>query len=472
MTAPVWMASAPEVLAALLSSGPGPSPLLAAAAQWHQLSAEYLGAAVDLERTLTGVETWSWQGPSADRYAASHLAFLGWLVNQGEASAVNAAQLETVAAAYTAAVGAMPSLSELGANHVVHGALVATNIFGINTIPLAINEADYVRMWIQAATTMEIYQGISAAAVMSAKPSDPPPRILAMGGETVGASSAVVDRMAGAQAAASGSALSNSNGIADQLEAFLRHPLGTLRQILTDFTMNPAGAALTWGPLLLVLFAVYLTAHGTSAAISWGLVIGSMGIWLPFVVGAALQMPAADGGPAPSHVDKPIRVATGQDRPESPPTITSAPSGAPAPAATAPAAPSSVSATAPTTAASPAFPYVAPPAKEPPPAVHSGPTLDERDTNPAPASGTSGVAAAAAPAQSATRRRRHARAKDPVRERMHVDATTNPDFDEPVAQSARQRTASARGLIAGESDAEASRALPMLPTSWDARDGH
>ena len=215
----------------LLSSGPGPGSLLAAAGAWTSLSTEYASAASELTSLLGAVQAGAWEGPSAEEYVSAHVPYLAWLTEASANSAGAAAQHEVAAAAYTAALAAMPTIPELAANHVIHGVLIATNFFGINTIPIALNEADYARMWIQAATTMATYQGVSGSALASSPRTAAAPPVL----KTNSAVAAAVDPPS------SGNFLTD---IFNQLVQLIQNPTGTLSSILA----NPS----QWFPLVVL----------------------------------------------------------------------------------------------------------------------------------------------------------------------------------------------------------------------------
>lgn len=278
MSATVWMASPPEVHSALLSAGAGPGPLLGTAAAWSKLSAEYGSLAAELSVLMGGVQAGVWKGLSAERYVAAHVPYLLWLQQASVDSAGVAAQHEAAAMAYASALAMMPPLIELAANHVIHGLLVATNFFGINAIPIALNEVDYLRMWIQAAVTMAAYQAAAGVALASAPRTTSAPVVLNPGvGEAGSAASDPVSWIWQLLEGLWNAYLNSFLWMYQDIYEFLKNPIANAITIIEAFLTNPEAALVAYGPLLFAIgYQLFFNVIGWP---TWGLILSS-----PFLV--------------------------------------------------------------------------------------------------------------------------------------------------------------------------------------------
>lgn len=528
MTAAIWMAAPPEVHSALLSQGPGPGPLLAAAAAWESLSLEYAAAAEEVNAQVAAVHPGQWDGSGAESFAAAHAPFTAWLLQASANSAAMAAQHQIAALAYSAALAAMPTLAELAANHTAHATLVATNFFGINTIPIAVNEADYLRMWIQAATTMGVYQATTEVAVASTPEAAPAPPILAQPAASLDPGRALLEVLRpyllqlGINPLIRNPLVSNvaTEFIADVLENFgvywdpgagllngvgyesyadATQPMWYLARGLEligdsmQMTQNPAMALQYFVALSVFDWPTHIAQLGTAITQSPLLVAAAGGAMLApaATAGGFAGVAGLAGLPQAVAAPAPALVAAG---PESWPaggmtsavtTVASAPAGTPA-SAPAPSTATGVVSAAPAGPPAAGTSFVPPYALAPPgigfgSGMTSSASAKAQRKAPEPDS-----AAAAAEARAAARRQARSRRRKHMTQRQYghefMDMDDAPDLDEPVSVAASDGGAGALGAAGSvlqdvqeeaaglttlaTDDFSSTPDIPLLPRNW------
>jgi len=207
-----FMVFPPEVNSALMYSGAGSGPLMAAAAAWNELAADLESTASSYQSVIAQLTGGPWLGPSSARMASAAAPFIAWLQGSSIQAALTSGQASLAAAAYESAFAATVPPSVIAANRALLAALVATNFLGQNTPAIAATEALYMEMWFQDGLTMDTYAVTSQQAAVL--PQQTPAPTTSDGGASADA------------AAASQSTANSAGSLGTDLEGLLNAYLG------------------------------------------------------------------------------------------------------------------------------------------------------------------------------------------------------------------------------------------------------
>ena len=89
----------PEINSALIYTGPGSGPMLAAAAAWDGLAGDLQAVAASYGAVVTGLVDGPWQGPSAASMAAAATPQISWLSATAEQAQLAGSQAVAAASA-------------------------------------------------------------------------------------------------------------------------------------------------------------------------------------------------------------------------------------------------------------------------------------------------------------------------------------------------------------------------------------
>jgi PPE-repeat protein len=234
-----FAARPPEINSALMYSGSGAGPLMAASSSFSALSSELASNAANYESIVSQLSS-EWTGPSSTAMAASAQTYIEWLTTTSAQLQDAATAATSSAAAYEAAHAATIPPAVVAANRAQLAALVATNILGQNTPAILANEAMYAEFWAQDAAAMYGYSAAASAASSALTPLTDPTENTNPAGQ-------------GQQAAAVSQAV-GSNGTSSTLNNAL-----SSTQSAASAAANPAASAAqdTFGSVLSALNGLF-----------------------------------------------------------------------------------------------------------------------------------------------------------------------------------------------------------------------
>ena len=258
----------PEVNSALMYSGAGSGPLMAAASAWDELAADLETTANSYQSVIQQLIGGPWLGPTSARMASATAPYIAWMQGSSIQAAVTSAQARLAAAAYEGAFAATVPPSVIAANRALLLALIATNFLGQNTPAIAATEAHYMEMWFQDGLTMDTYALASQQA--TALPQQAPAPTTSDGGTSADAAAAVQSTM---------------NSLGTDLQALLNAYLGNA----------PTGHTVTgaWNSVLGDLGVPTAAQNGLAAAATTTGVDSATGSILPVQAAYYLTMMAS-----------------------------------------------------------------------------------------------------------------------------------------------------------------------------------
>jgi PPE-repeat protein len=257
-----FAARPPEINSALMYSGSGAGPLMAASSSFSALSSELSSNAASYESIISQLGS-EWTGPSSTAMAASAQTYIGWLTTTSTQLQEAAAAATSSAAAYEAAHAATIPPPVVTANRVQLAALVATNILGQNTPAIMANEAMYAEFWAQDAAAMYGYSAAASAASSALTPlTDPTENTNPAGqgqqaaavGQAVGSngtSSTLNNALSGTQNAASSLASPAASAAQDTPATILSAINGLFAVPIVSNTIYNIGVTLAWNTAMM-----------------------------------------------------------------------------------------------------------------------------------------------------------------------------------------------------------------------------